>query len=156
MHATKKRKQTIIILFLSTVSILNVFFLTAISGQLLVKTNMYSYGSIQIQTAGITAYRDSSCNTRVSGVAWGTIAPGSFETQIVYIKNDGSSPLTLSLDTTNWNPTNAPGYMDLTWNYDGQTIDPNEVLPVALTLSVDSGISGINSFNFEIVINGTS
>ncbi|PVX26662.1 MAG: hypothetical protein CW691_00755 [Candidatus Bathyarchaeum sp.] len=155
VHATKKRKQTILILFVSLVSVVNLFFLSTISAQLSVRTNLYSYGSIQIQTAGVTAYRDASCNTLMSDVAWGTINPGTFGTNIIYIKNEGAAPITLSLDTINWNPTNAADYMSLTWDYDGHALEPNEVVQITLKLSVSQSINGINNFNFEIIINGT-
>ena len=153
--ATKERKKTILMLVLSVITILNLFFFTAISGQLSVRTNMYSYGSIQTITAGVKVYKDVSCTTILSQVPWGSIAPGQFNTNIIYIKNEGSTPLMLSLDTENWNPTNAPSYMTLSWDYNGQTIAPGQVVQSILTLSVSPNISGISSFNFEIIISGT-
>jgi hypothetical protein len=156
VHTTKHRKQTIITLVISAISILNLFFFATISGQLFTRTNMYSYGTIQIQTAGVTAYRDFACTTRVSEVAWGSLAPGSSGTNIIYLKNEGTTSLTLSLDTTNWNPTNAPNYMTLSWDYNGQTIAPNQVVQIIFTLSVSQSINGINYFSFEIMIGGTS
>jgi hypothetical protein len=156
IHMPKKRKQLIVVLFVSALSIFNVLFLNTISAQLLTRTNLYSYGSIQIQTTGVKAYSDVTCTTPASNVAWGTLTPGISRTNIIYIKNEGSSPLTLSLDTTNWNPTNAPNYITLNWNYDGRAIAPNFVTQIVLTLSVSPNISGISSFNFEIVIGGTA
>jgi len=155
VHTPKKRKQTIMVLFVSVLSILNLFVLNTISGQLLVRNNLYSYGSIQIQTIGVTAYRDISCTTTVSSIALGTFTPGLFTTNIIYIKNEGTTSLTLSLDTTNWNPTNAPNYIALNWDYNGQTIAPSQVIKIILTLSVSQNVNGINSFNFEIIIDGT-
>ena len=155
VHASKKRKQTIIVLFVSVLSILNLFVLNTISGQLLVRNNLYSYGSVQIQTIGVTAYRDVSCTTTVSSVAWGTLTPGRSSTNTIYVKNEGTSSLTLSLDTTNWYPASAPNYIALNWDYNGQTIAPNQVIQITLTLSVSQTISGISSFNFEIIIDGT-
>jgi hypothetical protein len=155
LHTTKNRKRTIITLVASVIFILNLFFFTVISGQVLVRTNMYSYGSIQIQTAGVTAYKDASCTTLVTEFPWGSLAPGSSGTNIIYLKNEGHTSLTLSLNTTNWNPTNAPNYITLNWNYNGQTIAPNQVIQIIFTLSVSQNISGINSFSFEIIIDGT-
>ena len=155
VHTTKNRKRTIITLVVSVIFILNLFFFSIISGQLFVRTNMYSYGSIQIQTAGVTAYTDASCTTIVTVVPWGSLAPGSSGTNIIYLKNEGTTSLTLSLNTTNWNPINAPNYITLNWNYNGQTIAPDQVIQITLTLSVSQNISGISSFNFEIIIDGT-
>ena len=156
VHTTKHRRQTIITLVISAVSILNLFFFATISGQLFTRTSMYSYGTIQIQTAGVVAYRDFACTTGVSEVAWGSLAPGSSSTNTFYLKNEGTTSLTLSLDTTSWNPTSAPNYMTLSWDYNGQTIAPDQVIQVTLTLSVSQGINGINYFGFEIMINATS
>jgi len=157
-HATKKRKQTIIISVVATSAVLKVFFLNTISAQLFVKNNIYSYGSIQIQTqtAGIKVYRDASCNIENSHLPGGTITPGSTITNVVYIKNEGSTPLTLSLDTTDWNPTSASSHIALSWNYNGQTVAANEAVQVRLTLTVSQSVSGIHNFNFQIIINGTS
>jgi hypothetical protein len=143
------------VLVVLVISILNLFVISTISGQLLVRTNLYSHGSIQIQTIGVKAYSDASCTTPVSDVAWGTLTPGLSSTNIIYIKNEGTSSLTLSLDTTNWNPTNAPNYITLNWDYGGQTIAPDQVIQIIFTLSVSQTINGINDFNFEIIIDGT-
>ncbi len=68
--------------------------------------------------------------------------PG-FLTNIIYVKNEGTTFLTRSLDTTDWNSTNAPDYMSLNWDYDGTTVAPNQVIQVTLTLSVSQNITGI-------------
>jgi hypothetical protein len=156
VHTTNHRKQAIVILAVSVISVLNLFFFATISGQLFVRTNMYSYGTVQIQTAGIAAYRDVNCVTQVSDVAWGNLAPGSSATNTIYLKNEGTTALTLSLNTANWNPSTASNYMALSWDYNGQSIAPDQVIQVTLTLSVSSSIDGVNYFGFEIMIDGTS
>ncbi len=158
IYSTKKRKQTIIIVSVIAASaILNVFFLTTISAQFFTKNNIYSYGSVQIQTetAGLNVYRDSGCSNKVSSLPWGNISPGGSISNLVYIKNEGDVPLTLTLDTTDWSPSNAPNYISLNWNYDGQAVEPNQVILVRLTLRVSQSINGIQSFDFQIIINGT-
>ena len=153
-YTVKVRKQKSIILVVSAFLILNVFLLNTIGGQLLYSTSLQSHGTIQ--TIGVAAYKDSACTTPVSDVNWGNIAPGSSSTNTLYVKNEGNSDLTLSLATTNWNPTNAQSYMTLNWNYAGQTITPNQVIQITLTLSVSQSINGIESFYFDIVISGAS
>ena len=149
-----KRKRTIIALALSTFFVFNLFVLNPIGAQLLYSTSLQSYGGIK--TIGVVAYNDSSCMTSISEVNWGMLTPGLSNTSTFYIKNEGNSDLMLSLDTTNWNPTNAHNYMTLSWNYEGQTIRPNQVIQISLTLSVSQNINGIDSFNFEITIMGTN
>jgi hypothetical protein len=153
-HFIKKGKQTSIILALSAFLIFNIFLFNSIAGQLLSTTSLQSHGTIE--TVGVAAYRESSCINSMTNVEWGGIGPGGSVTKTVYIKNEGNSGVTLSLNTVNWNPTNAQGYMSLSWNYGGQTIQPNQVVQITLTLSVSSSISGIKDFYFNIMIAGTS
>ena len=157
VYSTQKRKQTIIISVVAASAILNVFFLSTISAQFFTKNNIYSYGTVQIQTqtAGLNIYSDSGCTTDVSSLPWGNVSPGGSVSNLVYIKNEGDVPLTLTLETINWSPTNAPNYISLKWNYYGDTVAPNQVIPVRLTLTVSQSINGIQNFNFEIIINGS-
>ena len=116
-----------------------------------------STGAIQIQaTSGIGVYSDDQGTTPLTSVPWGTLQPGGSQNLICYIKNEGSSATTLSLETSNWNPASAANYLTLSWNYNGQPIDANAVVQITLTLSVDSGIEGITSFGFDITIVGSS
>ena len=116
-----------------------------------------SSGSIQIQTtAGIAVYWDSQCNSPMSSLTWGTLEPGDNKAVICYIKNEGNSPATLSMYTSDWNPSNAEDYITLSWNYNGQSINPDEAVQVSFTLSVDASIEDITSFSFDITIVGTA
>jgi hypothetical protein len=115
-----------------------------------------STGSIQIQTSqGIGIYQDLACTTELTTVPWGTLQPGGTQQITCYIKNEGSSSTTLSLDTDNWTPGTATNYLTLDWNYNGATLSADQVVTVTLTLSVDSGITGITSFGFDIIIAGS-
>jgi len=105
-----------------------------------------------VETVGVGVYWDSGCSNRVSSIDWGTAEVGSVKTVTVYIRNEGNAAITLSINTTNWSPSTASKYISLSWNYDGQPIDPNQVIQVTLTLSVSSSITGISSFSFDIMI----
>ena len=116
-----------------------------------------STGAIQIQTsAGIGIYSTAQCNTQLSSVAWGTLQPGGSQTAVCYIKNEGNTPVTLSLQASNWSPASASTYLALNWNYDNQLISPDQVVQVTLTLSVASNINGITTFGFDITIVGSA
>ena len=118
-----------------------------------------STGSIHIQTsAEIGIYYDSQCNTPLSSLSWGTLEPGGSQAIDCYIKNEGDSPLTLSLQTSNWYPTNpdVTEYLTFSWDYNGASINPGSAVHVTLTLSVGSNIEGITDFSFDITIVGTS
>jgi hypothetical protein len=116
-----------------------------------------STGSIQIQTtANIGVYYDFGCSTPLTSLAWGTLQPGGSQAIVCYIKNEGSSALTLSMYADDWEPDNADDYLDLSWNYNGNPINPSAVVQVTFTLSVDSAIQDITNFSFDITIIGTS
>ena len=116
-----------------------------------------STGTIQIQTTeGIGVYSNSQCTTPQSTISWGTLQPGGINTVNIYIKNEGDSPQTLTLETSSWVPTSASNYLTLSWNYNNQPINPNVIIPITLTLSVDPNIQGITNFGFDISIVGSS
>jgi hypothetical protein len=104
----------------------------------------------------INVYSDSACTQSLSSVTWGSINVGDSVNKVIYIKNSGDSEVTLSLVTDSWSPSTASQYMSLTWNYNGNSIAPNSVVQIVLTLSVSSTISGINNFSFNITILGSA
>ena len=104
----------------------------------------------------IDVYSDSGCTQLVSNVDWGEILAGSTITRIVYVKNNGDYEVALGLSTENWSPVEAMADITLDWDYDGTFIEVDEVRQVRFSLSVDSGIGGISSFSFDIVITGSA
>jgi hypothetical protein len=109
-----------------------------------------------IQTIGVGVYSDYQCNTFLSSIPWGTLEPGESQSVICYIRNEGNSPSTLSMYTSNWNPSTAEDYLTLSWNYNGQSINVDASVQVTFTLSVDESIEGVTNFSFDITIVGTS
>jgi len=108
-----------------------------------------------VKTIGVGVYWDSNCSSRVSSINWGIIEPGEQKNVSIFIRNDGNANITLSLSTEDWNPANAMNYMTLTWNYNGQPLSFNQVIPVTLTLSLSSNATGITSFSFAMIFSGT-
>ena len=105
-----------------------------------------------VKTIGVGVYWDQPLTNPVSSINWGTIEPGANVNKTVYIRNEGNAPATLSMTTSNWNPSSASSYMTLSWNYGGQTLAVNEVRQVTLTLHVSSSVTGVTSFSFDITI----
>lgn len=119
-------------------------------------TTFSSAGAIQIQaTLGIGVYSDSQTNIPLTTVSWGTLQPGGSQNVIFYIKNEGNSATTLSLESSNWSSTAAETYLGLSWNDNGNPINPDAVVQITLTLTVDANIQGVENFNFDITIVGT-
>jgi hypothetical protein len=120
---------------------------------LTVQTNIA--GSGLITSADLGAYSDSGCTNEATSISFGTLEPGSTDDYIVYIKNEGNTNLTLNMTTNSWNPAGAPTYISLTWDQEGQTITPNQVITCTLTLTVLQSIQNIDSFSLNIIISGT-
>ena len=108
-----------------------------------------------VRAIGVGVYWDAGCSYQVTSIDWGTVESGATVNVIVYIKNEGNAPMTLSSQTENWSPSTASSYMSLNWDYAGQTIDVDGVIQVTLSLSVSDTIEGITSFSFDIVIIGS-
>ncbi len=104
----------------------------------------------------IDIYSDSACTQVISNVVWGNIQTGNSASQTIYVKNSGDDGVTLILSTENWSPVGAMSYLQLSWDYDGSTIAAGEVRGIILTLNVASSVSGVDSFNFDIVITGSA
>jgi hypothetical protein len=109
-----------------------------------------------VEAVGVGVYLDSECTGNLSSINWGVLEPGSSKNFTCYIRNELSSVSTLSMSTSFWEPPNASDYLTLIWDYGGQAINPDDVIRVTFTLSVDASIVGITSFSFDITIVGTS
>jgi hypothetical protein len=103
-----------------------------------------------VQTIGVQIKDDNG--NLITAIDWGTLTPGATKDFHVFAINNGTVPITLTLTTENWSPTNAQNHISLTWDYLGGTINPGASLPIILTLTVNADISGISSFSFGIVI----
>ena len=105
---------------------------------------------------GIGVYWDNSRTSRVTEINWGLLEPGDKKSFTIYISNEGNVPLSLSISTSNWNPSSAANYLTLTWSNVGQTINAGIVAQLTLTLTVNPNVSGISSFNFDIIAVGSA
>jgi hypothetical protein len=120
-------------------------------------TKLSSGGSIQITASeGLGVYSNYQCTDEMTVIDWGSLEPGATQTIIIYVKNEGDSPATLSLETSNWIPSSSSEYLTLNWNYYNQVINSDSSTQVALTLSVDPSITGIENFSFDISIVGNN
>ena len=132
--------------------VLALYLVNSLLGQLTFRTTIGSQGAVK--TFGVGVYWDSGCSSPVSSVDWGLIESDSAYNVTTYIRNEGNFATTLFLDVENWNPEDASNYLTLTWDYDNETIDPNETVRITLTLLTSSGMEEITSFSFDIVISG--
>ena len=105
---------------------------------------------------GVGIYWDKDCTNATSSLSWGSIDPNSNNNLTIYIRNEGNSAVTLRLSASNWSPSNASSYMSLSWNYTGQVLKTNEVLPIKLTLTISPTIYDIIDFSLQTTITSVS
>jgi uncharacterized repeat protein (TIGR01451 family) len=122
-------------------------------GALVATRTISNSGSVT--AVGVGVYSDSDCKTALTAISWGTVNPGDVKTYTVYVRNEGTVSVTLSMTVSNWNPSSASSYITLTWNKEKSTLTAGQVVSAVLTLSVSSSVSGVTSFSFDITITGT-
>jgi len=111
--------------------------------------------SAAVKAVGVGIYKDVNFTVSVTQIDWGIVEPGQNKNFSAYIVNRSNVPITLSMTTENWNPANASNFIALTWNYDGTKIAVDGYVFVTFVLSVDQAVSGIDAFNFTIVVTGS-
>ena len=117
--------------------------------------SLSSSGSVTIiPTASLVICSDSACTIPLTSISWGSLTPGTSTTQTVYIKNNGTVPLTLSMTTSNWTPTEANGPITITWDRAGTVLPSGQSTSAILTLTVASDIADITTFGVQISITG--
>ncbi len=86
--------------------------------------------------------------------------PHASKNVTVYVRNEGDRTIVLLLNASDWDPSSAREYINLSWNYDGQVLRIEETIEVALVLSVNSTswfeTPRIQDYSFDIVISGVS
>jgi hypothetical protein len=107
-----------------------------------------------VKAVNVGVYRNQNCTETVTAIDWGMLEPGESKNVTIYLKNEGNTPINLSLNTSNWNPTEAENYISLTWTYSGENLQPDQVLPSTLILSINQNVTDITTFNFDIIIIG--
>jgi hypothetical protein len=105
--------------------------------------------------AKLGVYAEFACSTPVTEIDWGMLSPGDVGKKVVYVRNEGGSPMTLTFSTAAWNPSQTQQYLSLSWNYTSQTVPVNAVVAMQFSLAVSSTLtasSGITNFTFDITI----
>jgi hypothetical protein len=124
------------------------------AGLLSVSQTVPSTGNIA--SVNVSIYLDSACTQPCTNINWGTLNPGATATQTIYVKNTGTVPITLSLSTSSWSPSNANSYLTLQWNKENTVLNAGASTQATLTLTVASNTGSLTTFSFNVVITGTS
>lgn len=154
MVTLKRNESTVVIAALALLMYtLALSIVSQVASPIVTDKTVSNVGSVK--AIGVGVYWDENCTSEVSFIDWGMLEPGSGENVTVYIRNEGNSVASLSMDTSNWIPSNASYYITLSWDYGGVSISPGEVVQVTFTLSVSASIEGVTSFSFDIVVMGS-
>jgi hypothetical protein len=111
--------------------------------------------TVYVKTVGVSVYWDIGCTQEVTSISWGYMEPGSSMDKTVYVKNEGTVVMKLSMTTESWNPASAASYITQSWNRENNVLDPGSVVQATLTLSLSSTTTGITNASFDTVITGT-
>ncbi len=144
--------KTVQIAAVSTALIAAVLTLTTIAA-LSASQNVDLEGTIT--AVNVEVYFDAGCTQPCSTIHVGALSPGSTFTQTVYIKNTGTVPVTLTMTTNNWNPTDASNYLTLSWNRQNYLLNEGLYREATLTLTVKSDTDDLATFSFSATITGT-
>jgi len=102
-----------------------------------------------VKTIGVEAYWDPNLENKTETIDWNTMWPGSTKNFTLYIRSVSNVKTTLHLYTSNISPADISEYLNLSSNYDGMPLNPDEVIQLTLFLSV----SDDESFIWYIVAN---
>ena len=108
-----------------------------------------------IASVNVGVYTDSACTTACTSIDWGTIPPSGSATRVVYVKNSGTVPLVLSMSTSAYNPPSMSGLSTINWDRESYSLGAGASVSATMTLSISAGVSGVNTFSFNIVFSGT-
>jgi hypothetical protein len=105
-----------------------------------------------VKGIGVGIYWDQTCKNETLSFNWERMHAGSANNLTVYIRNEVNSAASLSLGTSNWTPSASSNYISLNWNYSGQVLRVDQVIPLELTLTVSPTIIEITDFSFNTII----
>jgi hypothetical protein len=109
-----------------------------------------------IQGISVNLYSDAGCTLPLTSVDWGNINNGTSTIYTIYIKNEGTANMTLSMTTNTWTPSNATSYVTLTWNRDSYVLANQTSVSADLDLTVSPSLTDGMDFTVNIVVIGTS
>ena len=124
---------------------------------------IYSYsvslsggGTIISDTAGIQIYGDYALTKEIKAVNWGELHPNNRAEVTLWIKNNGTVPVRLTMFADSWNPSNAENYLTITWTYNDSLLNPSSYMAIDMILDVSPNVTGITDFSCIVHITGTS
>jgi hypothetical protein len=128
-------------------------FLTLVTAGIIATQTIPSNGTVTTINVGV--YSDSGCTQNCTSINWGSLYPGNSTSITVYVKNTGTIPITLTMTTNSWTPTNASECLTITWDQEDTILNAGAEVPAHLTLTADLDTGNLTDFSVNIVITGS-
>lgn len=104
-----------------------------------------------LKTVGVQVY--SSMNkTILEHVDWGILTPGENKNVTAYIHNVGNTNATITVTTTNYQPTILANYSTFICPLNNTMLRPNQIAETTFTLFIHYDIYNVTDFTFDIMI----
>jgi len=100
-----------------------------------------------IKTIEVETYWDPNGKNRRENLTWNEIKIEKLDwneiktdplNTTVYVKSVSNFRVTLNMFLTDWNPVEISDYLTISWDYNGTILNPDEIIPVTMTLSASS------------------
>jgi hypothetical protein len=143
------KKGSLIKMMMTVALIASVTLTVAVLGPINRLVIIGSGGTVNLPV-GVGFYWDRNCTDPVSYIDWGATQPGLTVNVTLFVRNEGSQAISLSITAENWQPPEVASYMVFGGDHVGQIIDPQEILQITLSLATSPDIEGITSFSFDI------
>ena len=119
-------------------------------GVLVVVVRIPAYGNVY--GLNLKVFSDQACTQDLTSINWTTLSPGQSRTVTCWLKSISTMNASLTIVPSNWFPVQAANYISLSWDREGYSIVPGEVVAAALTLQVNGAIWNVSSFSFDTVV----
>ena len=108
-----------------------------------------------VKTVNLNVYTDAECTQNCTSLGDFTVISGCNTSKTVYVKNTGNVPQTLNMTVSNWIPSNASAYLNLTWDQENTVLDVGQIVQANLTLTAATKTDALTSFSYVITLKGT-
>jgi len=148
-----------ILILIAIVAIVSVGINSIVSSILIQSSSDVYLPSIgNIKTIEVEIYWDQDGTNPRDNLSWETIEPGQSLNTLVYVKSVSNFKVTLNLTLTDWSPPEITDYITISWDYDRTIVNPEEIIPVTITLAASSSkefvkyllVNEITGFNVDV------
>ena len=110
----------------------------------------------KIIAVGLQVFENAALTSEAKAIEWGELAPGGSATCQLWVKNNGTVPIVLSMSAGDWVPLIAQQYVSYSWNCTpGTVLQRDQVLAVVITISINQYIIGVEDFANNLYIIAT-